>query len=112
MTRIILSGCNGKMGQVITDILKDDTKAVIVAGIDIKQNIINSYPVFQNFSKCNVEADVIIDFSSPVNLDNMLDYAIKNRIGCVLCTTGYSTEQLQLINEAAQRIPVLRSANM
>lgn len=112
MTRIILSGCNGKMGQVITDILKDDKKAVIVAGIDIKQNIINSYPVFQNFSKCNVEADVIIDFSSPVNLDNMLDYAIKNRIGCVLCTTGYSTEQLQLINEAAQRIPVLRSANM
>lgn len=112
MTRIILSGCNGKMGQVITDILKDDTKAVIVAGIDIKQNIINSYPVFQNFSKCNVEADVIIDFTSPVNLDNLLEYAVNNRIGCVLCTTGYSSEQLQLINEAAQRIPVLRSANM
>lgn len=112
MTRIILSGCNGKMGQVITDILKDDTKAVIVAGIDIKQNIINSYPVFQNFSKCNVEADVIIDFTSPVNLDNLLEYAVNNRIGCVLCTTGYSSEQLQLINKAAQRIPVLRSANM
>lgn len=112
MTRIILSGCNGKMGQVVTDILKDDKKAVIVAGIDIKQNIINMYPVYQNFTKCNEEADVIIDFSSPANLDNMLAYAIKNRIGCVLCTTGYTKEQLQLINEAALKIPVLRSANM
>lgn len=112
MTRIILSGCNGKMGQVVTDILKDDKKAVIVAGIDIKQNIINIYPVYQNFTKCNEEADVIIDFSSPANLDNMLAYAIKNRIGCVLCTTGYTKEQLQLINEAALKIPVLRSANM
>jgi len=112
MTRIILAGCNGKMGQVITDILKEDEKAVIVAGIDIKQNIINTYPVFQNFSKCNVDADVIIDFSSPAALEDMLKYAVKNRIGCVLCTTGYSQEQLKLISEAAQRIPILRSANM
>lgn len=112
MTRIIMSGCNGKMGQVITDILKDDEKAVIVAGVDIKQNIINSYPVFQNFTKCNVEADVIIDFSSPASLESMLSYAVKNRIGCVLCTTGYSKEQLQLINDASLRIPILRSANM
>jgi len=112
MTRIILAGCNGRMGQVITDILKEDENAIIVAGIDLKQNIINTYPVFQNFSKCNVEADVIIDFSSPLTLEDMLTYAVRNRIGCVLCTTGYTQEHLKLISEASQRIPVLRSANM
>ena len=112
MTRIILSGCNGKMGQVITDMLKNDEKAVIVAGVDIKQNIINTYPVYQNFSKCNIEADVIIDFSSPACLEDLLRYAIKNRIGCVLCTTGYTHEHLQMIKEASYKITVLRSANM
>ena len=112
MTRIILSGCNGRMGQVITDILKEDEKAVIVAGIDIRQNIINTYPVFQNFSKCNVDADVIIDFSSPAALEDLLTYAVRNKISCVLCTTGYSHEQLALIREVSQRIPILRSANM
>jgi len=100
------------MGQVITDILKEDEKAVIVAGIDIRQNIINTYPVFQNFSKCNVDADVIIDFSSPAALEDLLTYAVRNKISCVLCTTGYSHEQLALIREVSQRIPILRSANM
>jgi 4-hydroxy-tetrahydrodipicolinate reductase len=112
MTNIILRGCNGKMGQVITDIVEADENAVIVAGIDVIQNRINKYPVYQSFTKCTVMADVIIDFSVAVNLEEMLDFAIENQIGIVLCTTGFSKEQLEAIEEASKSIPILKSANM
>ncbi len=112
MTNIILRGCNGKMGQVITDMVEADENAIIVAGIDVSQNRNNKYPVYQNFSKCNVKADVIIDFSAPINIEEMLDFAISRGIGIVLCTTGLLKEQLLLINEAAAKIPIFKSANM
>ncbi|MDD3173406.1 MAG: 4-hydroxy-tetrahydrodipicolinate reductase [Herbinix sp.] len=112
MTNIILRGCNGKMGQVITDIVDADDKLVIVAGIDVTQNRVNKYPVYQSFTKCNVKADVIIDFSTTNNLEEMLDFATQKRIGIVLCTTGFTKEQLTLINGASKKIPIFRSANM
>jgi len=112
MTNIILRGCNGKMGQVITEIVEADENVIIVAGIDISQVRNNKYPVYQSFSMCNVKADVIIDFSSPKDLIQMLDFAKRESIGIVLCTTGFSKEELVLIKETAKEIPVLRSANM
>lgn len=112
MTNIILRGCNGKMGQVITEIVEADEKAVIVAGVDIYQNRMNKYPVYQSFTKCNVKADVIIDFSSPNNMEEMLDFAVKRGIGIILCTTGLSKEQMIVIEEAAKVIPIFQSANM
>ena len=112
MTNIILRGCNGKMGQVISEIVDADENTVIIAGIDIAPNRNNKYPVYQSFTQCNVRADVIIDFSAPVNLEEMLDFAISRKIGIVLCTTGFSKEQQSLIDEAATQIPLLRSANM
>lgn len=112
MTNIILRGCNGKMGQVITEIVDQDKDAIIVAGIDITQNRNNKYPVYQSFQACNVPADVIIDFSSPINVQEMLDYAKGRKVGIVLCTTGHSKEDNQLIEEAMKDIAILRSANM
>ncbi len=112
MINIILRGCNGKMGQVITDIVDADENAVIVAGVDITQNRVNKYPVYQNFIKCSVSADVIIDFSSPAGLEEMLEYAVKHKVGIVLCTTGLIPEQLKAVDDASRKIPILRSANM
>ena len=112
MTNIILRGCNGKMGQVISELVDADENAVIVAGIDVSLSKPNKYPVSQSFTKCNVSADVIIDFSAPVNLEEMLKFAVKRKIGIVLCTTGFSKDQLTLIEEASKIIPVFKSANM
>ena len=64
MTKVIMHGCNGKMGQVITALCREDADLEIVAGIDISDHIKNDYPVFQNIADCDVEADVIIDFAS------------------------------------------------
>ncbi len=112
MTRIIMRGCNGKMGQVISELVQNDERATIVAGIDLVETIGNGYPVFTSFLACNVEADVIIDFSSPNKLDEMLLYSEKNKIPIVLCTTGLSEEDLSMVAETAKNVAILRSANM
>lgn len=112
MTKIIMRGCNGKMGRVITEIVRNDADAQIVAGIDIFDDGHNDYPVFENFDKCNVDADVIIDFASTNNFDEFLDYCEKKGVPAVICTTGLSKEQTDRISDASRKTAFLRSANM
>ena len=112
MVKIIMVGCNGRMGKVITDLVVKDTETEIVAGVDIFDDGHNDYPVFANIADVNVEADAIIDFSSPKLLDGILDFAISKNMPVVMCTTGYSDEELAKINEASKKIAVLRSGNM
>lgn len=111
MIRVILSGCNGKMGRVISNVVANFSDLSIVAGVDRNPSQ-NSYPVFSNIDDCNVDADVIIDFSRPDALDSLIKYAKEKSIGIVLCTTGFTDEQILKINEAANEIPIFRSANM
>lgn len=112
MIRAIMSGCNGKMGQVITGICKEDAEIEIVAGIDLYDGIKNDYPVFPNISVCDVAADVIIDFSNAKAVDDLLVYSVDKQIPVVLCTTGLSEEQLKKVDEASKKVAVLKSANM
>lgn len=112
MTRIILRGCNGKMGQVITELVDLDEKAKVVAGIDLADNGKNNYPVFHSFMDCDVEADVIIDFSSPNHIEEMFQYGIEKKVPIVLCTTGLSEEEINMVHETSKKTAILRSANM
>lgn len=113
MTKVIMHGCNGKMGQVITGICNNDPEVEIVAGIDISDHIkTNPYPVFKNINDCNVEADAVIDFASAKAVDALLDYCVAKKLPVVLCTTGLSEDQIAKVNEASTKTAVLRSANM
>ena len=112
MTRVIMNGCNGKMGQCITNICKDDSEISIVAGIDVYQEIENEYPVFTSITECDVEADVIIDFSNAKAVDELLDYCEAKEMPVVLCTTGLSEEQNARVTQVSQNTAVLKSANM
>lgn len=112
MVRVIMNGCNGKMGQVITGIIAEDAQAEIVAGIDVYDGIKNPYPVFSNIADCNVDADVIIDFSNAKAIDGLLDYVEAKKIPVVLCTTGLSEEQLQRVEKVSKEVAILKSANM
>ena len=107
-----MNGCNGKMGQVITGIIAEDAQAEIVAGIDVYDGIKNPYPVFSNIADCNVDADVIIDFSNAKAIDGLLDYVEAKKMPVVLCTTGLSEEQLQRVEKVSKEVAVLKSANM
>ena len=112
MIKVIMSGCNGKMGQVITGICKEDADVEIVAGIDLYDGIKNDYPVFSNISLCDREADVIVDFSNAKAVDDLLVYSAEKNVPIVLCTTGLSEEQLKKVQETSEKVAVLKSANM
>lgn len=112
MTRIIMHGANGKMGQVIRNICENDPDVEIVAGVDAVDNISNPFPVFTSIFDCDVEADVIIDFCHVSAIDNLYKYAEEKKLPVVLCTTGLSEEQIAGANDLATKIAVLRSANM
>ena len=112
MKQIILSGCNGKMGHVISDIVMGRDDCTIVAGFDLNTQRQYDYPVYTKPSEYTGSGDVIIDFSHPSLLTALLDYAEEKKIPIVLATTGYSKAQLEEIHAAAQRLPVFFSANM
>ena len=112
MVRVIMSGCNGFMGRVVTDIIAADENAQIVAGIDLEDKGDKTYPVFTSIAQCDVEADALIDFSSPKALDALLTYCVEKKVPAVLCTTGYSEEQLAQIKAASEQVAVMKSANM
>ena len=112
MINVIMHGCNGKMGRVITELVSQDEDVQIVAGVDAYTGIANEYPVFRSIRECNVKADAIIDFAVTTAIDDLLDYAVSADTPVVVCTTGLSAEQLEKVNEAGKHVAILRSANM
>ena len=112
MTKIIMNGCNGRMGQVISRLVKEDENAEIVAGFDINDNIQNDYPVFTSPDECDIAADAIIDFSHPSSLEPIMEYAKKKNIPIIVATTGLSAQQREYMTKMSENVPVFFSANM
>lgn len=112
MTKVVMHGCNGHMGRVITDLCKADSDIEIVAGVDKYKGVDNDYPVFDSIAEVNVDYDAVIDFSNAAAVDGLLDCCEKNGKPVVLCTTGLSDEMLAHVDKACENIAVLRSANM
>lgn len=112
MTKIIMLGCNGRMGQMITDMVKQDDECTIVAGIDIVDNRDNGYPVYTKLTDCDVEADAIVDFTSATDFESRMDYAVDKQIPIIECSTGLSEEQMDYLKKASEKVAVLKSANM
>lgn len=111
MTKIILSGCMGRMGSAITEIVKNTENAEIVCGFDAVSGQ-RDYPVYTDYADVNVDADVIIDFSHPSNFENILNFAKVKNLPIIMCTTGLGDEQKAELNAASAEIPVFFSANM
>lgn len=112
MIRLILSGCNGRMGRVISELCEADPAVELVAGFDILGQSGDRFPVFSNPALCEVPADVVVDFSSPAALPALLEFGQRTHTPLVLATTGYSDEQLAQIGAASHTLPIFRSANM
>lgn len=112
MINILLSGCNGRMGQVISRLARQYEDLKIAAGYDISCSTNNDYPVFTDLQKCDIKLDVIIDFSNPVALEKLMAYAVAKQLPIVVATTGLSSYQKNLLEKASESIPVFYSANM
>ncbi len=112
MIKVIMNGCNGHMGRVITDLIAADPEIEIIAGVDLYDDGRNTYPVYESIADCDAAADAIIDFSNVSCIDALLQYSVERQIPVVLCTTGLSEEQLDAVRAASEKVAVLKSANM
>ena len=112
MIKLVISGCNGHMGRIVNDIASGDRDIDVVAGFDVNTETRGSFPVFACPSEFTGSADVVVDFSSALALEPLLEFGVSTRTPLVLCATGYSQGQTVSIGEAAKLIPVFRSANM
>ena len=112
MTNIVISGANGKMGKVINSVISAREDCKVIAGIDINTETYANFPIVTNPSELPEKPDVIIDFSHPLALDNLISYALSTGTPLVLATTGYSDEQIAKIKSSSEQIPVFFTFNM
>lgn len=112
MVNIGIVGCNGRMGHFVADAVEQNNQTNALFGVDAFGESSYSFPVYKSFSDIKEAPDAIIDFSNPALLDDMLGYAVKNSVPCVICTTGYSQEQVDKIKVASEQIAIFYSGNM
>lgn len=112
MIKIIISGCNGRMGQVVTRMCGEAPDMEVVAGFDLYAVKKNDYPVYADPMEYSGPADVIIDFSNAASLEGLLAYCEKRSIPAVICTTGHSPEQLKKMQETSRKVALFKSGNM
>ncbi|MBQ8298250.1 MAG: 4-hydroxy-tetrahydrodipicolinate reductase [Ruminococcus sp.] len=112
MTKIVISGANGKMGKTIYNCVKERDNCEIIGGIDLFTEQYADFPIVDSPNKLPEKPDVIIDYSNPAALDGLLEYCLATGTPAVFATTGYSDEQIQKIREASQQIPVFFTFNM
>ena len=111
MVKVILYGCNGRMGSVLTDLIKEQSEMEVVAGIDVF-TAEREYPVFPSLKDCSIKADVMIDFSSPLSVHQYIPIAVTQHLPVVVATTGLKEAELNLLEKASSSIAIFRSANM
>ena len=112
MLKILINGCNGKMGQVVAEEIKQTQDVETLCGFDRVDTGDNSFPVFTNIDEINLIPDVIIDFSIPVATFTILEFARKHKIPTVIATTGFSDEENFKIKELSNEFPIFKSSNM
>ena len=110
--KIIICGCNGKMGKAIIDAAKNYDNCTILAGVDKVTDSNKAFTVYNSIGDIKEKADAIIDFSHPSALDSILKYSTKTATPAVLCTTGFSDEQVEKIKEISKNVPIFYSRNM
>ncbi len=112
MVKVLINGCNGRMGQVLCSEISNFDNLLLVGGFDINDVGKNAFPVYSNISDIKERPDVIVDFSVPMATLNILKYAVEQKVPMVIATTGLQEEHLNKIKEASKIIPIFKSSNM
>lgn len=112
MVRIAITGANGKMGKVISALVAARNDCEVIAGIDLNDTPNGSFPIVKKVFELPEKPDVIIDFSHPSALEDLISYGTMNNVPLVLATTGYSADEIALIKKTGEQIPVFFTFNM
>ncbi len=111
MIKVLICGINGKMGNILYDLIAKDSEIETICGVDIQNNKNYKIPIYNNFKNIKEKIDIIIDFSSPTVLKEELEFAIKNKTPVVIATTGLSENENNFIKRCSNQIPIFYSAN-
>lgn len=112
MVKVLINGCNGRMGQELVKEIDNFENLLLIGGFDVNDKGQNTFPVYSNINDIKEKPDVIIDFSIPIATLNILKYAVQTKTAMVIATTGFSNEELEQIKEASKTIPIFKSSNM
>ena len=113
MTKVLIVGANGRMGQVLSAAVKSTLGMQVACGVDVFADAVkNEFPVYRSINECAEKPDVIIDFSKPEALKSNLEYAADKGVPIVIATTGLSEEHKSIIDKAAKSVAVFYTANM
>lgn len=112
MTKIAVTGACGRMGRVIAGLCGERSDCNIVAGIDKFGDQYGEFPICKSVFDIHEKPDVIIDFSHPSTLPDLLSYCKMNSVPLVIGTTGYTDEEKSQITAASTQIPIFFTFNM
>ena len=109
---ILICGALGKMGAKVIEAAQKTQDVTAICGVDVKNTAIDGFPVYDGFDKVKEKVDCVIDFSSKSTLPAIIDYCVGTKTPAVLCSTGYSEEDIAAIKRASEKVAIFRSANM
>lgn len=112
MIKVLVNGCNGKMGQEVAKSVRKTENMEVCCGVDRVDGGDNYFPVYTNINDIDNKPDIIIDFSVPQATFSILEYARETKTPIVIATTGFSEEELNKIKEYSREIPIFQSYNM
>ncbi len=112
MLHILLCGCFGKMGKMVTELLHERHDITLIGLDKVNQERALQFPVFHSFDEMNIDSDVIIDFSHHSMAFPVLEYVERTKTPAVLCTTGLDETVHARMREVANSVPILHSGNM
>lgn len=112
MTKIILHGSNGRMGQVLQQMISQTDDLTVVAGVDQHPTTSAPFPEYARIAAVQEAADVVIDFSHYSAVPALVDYCLAKKLPVVVATTGLDDVAQKALHQAAEKIPVFFSANM
>jgi len=112
MIKVLINGCNGKMGQEVAQAISRNDNFQTICGVDKTDTGDNKFPVYTDTNQIKEEPDIIIDFSIPIATFKILEYAVNKKIPVVIATTGFNDEEILKIKEYSKQIPIFQSGNM
>ena len=113
--KILVNGINGHMGREVAMLCEEGFRGASLAlGVDRTDGEWGEAHIYSSFDIVpeNAEIDCIIDFSHHTAAPALLAFARARSVPVVVATTGHTEEEILLIREAAEDIPVFYSANM
>ena len=111
MVKIAITGANGKMGRVIASLAAARSDCKVIGGVDLNDTPNGAFTIVKLPFDLPERPDVIIDFSHPSALDDLLSYCTINHVPLVAATTGYTDEQIAKIKKTSEQMPIFFTFN-